>query len=111
MPKKKEPTDPLMQAIAPAGDIAPQHQLKEYQPGWDYVRAEEQRQQAAITKPHLYRKCCLKKLAEKMHFSPNRKGLYSSILGNADLEEVKFSVPSAEIERRREAKYTINDET
>jgi hypothetical protein len=111
MTRKKKETDPPIKAIAPPGEVAPQHQLKEYQAGWDYVRAEAQRQQVAITKPHLYRQCSLKKLAEKINLLPNRNGLYSSVLANADLEEVIFSVPSADIERTEDIKDTNPSET
>ncbi|MBD0263481.1 MAG: hypothetical protein ICV78_12380 [Tolypothrix sp. Co-bin9] len=104
--KKKQETDPILSAIAPPGDVAPQHQIKDYQAGWNYTRAEEQRQVIATTKPHLYRKCSLRKLAEKMSKVPPKNGLYSNILEPATLEGVDFSAITADIKQLAAIKNT-----
>lgn len=78
--------------------VAPQHQTKDYKQGWDYIRAEEQRQQIAITRPTAYKQVSLEKIAEKMTQTPAKKGLYAKTLEQSNLQSVELSVATADIE-------------
>lgn len=70
------------------------------------LRSDEKRARIAVVRPHIYRKACVNKLAEKMSATPPQNGLYYNILKNADLEEVNFPAITADLEQSEDKKDT-----
>jgi hypothetical protein len=91
--------------------VAPQHEQKEYQYGWNHERAEQARQRIKITKPWLYSTGAITNLGKKIvSRNAEKHGLYSKVLQPSNIESVELSVDSADIERKEAIKDTAKQE-